>query len=88
LDDLNEYINAIGLNIFIPYTFNQLSLKTNQAYKLEYYWKILKTINDRSIKIYAPELYERSPSLLYVTKNQSITLEQIKERSLIWKTLN
>ena len=75
IEYLDQHINAIGLNVYTPYTDKQLTLKNSEADKLEYYWKLIKKLEEHSIKIYAPELYERSPTLIKLMNTQIIPLK-------------
>lgn len=56
-------VNAIGVNIFTPYSDRQLKLRYTQGYKLSYYAKLLQILSSYNIEIFRPELYERCPEI-------------------------
>lgn len=64
LDSMSEVLNAIGINIYVPYSDGHERIGSPDRLRLTYYWDILCAIIDRGMKVYGPELYERSPELV------------------------
>ncbi len=59
----SDKINSIGLNLFTPQTDKQFQIRNKEANSLFYYYKIIETLKEQSIKISCPDFYERFPAI-------------------------
>lgn len=65
-------LDAVGLNLFTPYTDGQDVLRCPEGMQLGYYARILTLLSQEGIGIYRPELYERSPALVWLTDSVEV----------------
>jgi len=59
-------VDTIGLSIFAAFFADQLSLRNQEAWRIEYYYKVIQLIKELGISLYKPNCFEMGYPLQFL----------------------